>query len=911
MYHFFTSGSARGGGIGVIKANAERPPSTVGPSSSNTALRTSGSSTALASNSQNAKPTWANLEEICGKCNKPLSGSVAKNKGKVFHASCFTCATCNTQLRGRCMNIDNQAYCEKCGKTAFVKASAAAPAVSSAPGTPGPTRRASISASPGVEEKEAEEKRKRIEKQRELIELEKNRLSQEAEAKARKDAKEQEELARLEKREREEREEATKLQREERARKEREAKEKEAKERVERVRREREEMEREARERERIKEEESARLLAQERQKRAEEAKEREERETRLREKKLEEERIEASAREKEAAQRAAKFAPPRSSSTEPKAETKNETEGMTEWQRIAFQKAKKRTLTLDGTAEPPPASSGTASSGKSPQTPKSPDWRKKTAAEGPAKPTVVSPASHHATKTPNSDRRGAPKTEQPGGVAEWQRKAAEVHNKLTTADQPPARVVESPKPVVEVAKTPEKPRPTTDKTSPVHEPPKPVGAPPMKPKTGSLPGEELPEERVAQTATYVTAEQVEVAIATPMRPSLPPPPRIKTTLVQTPEIEEQPKSPRSPRLDGQARYSVRPPPPVPPTDHSTIKFASFGVCLDEIMRYQSVAFPKEKVPLVWTSLVRMLHSLKGMEQEGIFRMSGSSSDIDRLKDTLNKGAFDVEFTGDAHVVACALKQWISELTEPVVPRYMYETTIAAVEMPGGDAIVMPYIYQSLRELPSVNRDVLIAFVTLMREVLTHSSSNRMTEANLAICFSPGIFQSMADDPAIFVHNTQCETQWVELLLRHPPKHDDLNLERERPRLVAPVRDLSLSLNSPGSGIMKRKGSYLGSRGSGATSSLPNVALGGAVDARKASTPSAFDAIFQANNNNSSNVSDGSVESVSNYIVKGETLQGYLMKENPNGLPKLWKRRWFQLQGKRLLYGEKGFDFFF
>jgi hypothetical protein len=27
-------------------------------------------------------------------------------------------------------------------------------------------------------------------------------------------------------------------------------------------------------------------------------------------------------------------------------------------------------------------------------------------------------------------------------------------------------------------------------------------------------------------------------------------------------------------------------------------------------------------------------------------------------------------------------------------------------------------------------------------------------------------------------------------------------------------------------------------------------------------------------------------------IVQGDTLQGYLMKENPNGITKLWKRRW-------------------
>lgn len=41
---------------------------------------------------------------------------------------------------------------------------------------------------------------------------------------------------------------------------------------------------------------------------------------------------------------------------------------------------------------------------------------------------------------------------------------------------------------------------------------------------------------------------------------------------------------------------------------------------------------------------------------------------------------------------------------------------------------------------------------------------------------------------------------------------------------------------------------------------------------------------------------------VNSFFVPGEVLQGYLSKENPNGLHKIWKRRWFVHHGKRLLY---------
>jgi hypothetical protein len=267
--------------------------------------------------------------------------------------------------------------------------------------------------------------------------------------------------------------------------------------------------------------------------------------------------------------------------------------------------------------------------------------------------------------------------------------------------------------------------------------------------------------------------------------------------------------------------------------------------------------------------------------------------DIDRLKETLNKGAFDVAFSGDANTVACALKQWFSEMAEPLIPRRMYDATIAGVEAPGGDAAQLAYIYQSIRDLPEVNRFVLEAFLELCKEVLGLSAHNRMSEANLAICFSPSFFQSQADDPVLFIHNSQCESKWVELLLRNPPSKADLDVGGGHSRLAVLQRDSGAAQSAA---LAKRRGSFVtaglttsGGRSSASSPVSPSTSLG------------SFESIYQANNTPSP-VAEGGVESVSTFIVKSETLQGYLMKENPNGIPKMWKRRWFQLQGKRLLY---------
>jgi hypothetical protein len=41
---------------------------------------------------------------------------------------------------------------------------------------------------------------------------------------------------------------------------------------------------------------------------------------------------------------------------------------------------------------------------------------------------------------------------------------------------------------------------------------------------------------------------------------------------------------------------------------------------------------------------------------------------------------------------------------------------------------------------------------------------------------------------------------------------------------------------------------------------------------------------------------------ITSYSAEGAILQGYLMKENPNGIAKIWKRRWFAQHEKKLLY---------
>ena len=36
--------------------------------------------------------------------------------GKAYHQDCFGCFECGKTLTGKCLNVNNNPYCEQCGK---------------------------------------------------------------------------------------------------------------------------------------------------------------------------------------------------------------------------------------------------------------------------------------------------------------------------------------------------------------------------------------------------------------------------------------------------------------------------------------------------------------------------------------------------------------------------------------------------------------------------------------------------------------------------------------------------------------------------------------------------------------------------------------------------------------------------
>lgn len=85
-----------------------------------------------------------------------------------------------------------------------------------------------------------------------------------------------------------------------------------------------------------------------------------------------------------------------------------------------------------------------------------------------------------------------------------------------------------------------------------------------------------------------------------------------------------------------------------------------------------SVLFKLSKV-MVWSFLI-----LPGVDQEGIFRVSGSARAMDKLKTSFNvTGDADLEGEPDIMAVAGLLKLFLRELPDSLIPEHLTQEFIA------------------------------------------------------------------------------------------------------------------------------------------------------------------------------------------------------------------------------------------
>ncbi|KAK0416223.1 hypothetical protein QR680_012356 [Steinernema hermaphroditum] len=149
-------------------------------------------------------------------------------------------------------------------------------------------------------------------------------------------------------------------------------------------------------------------------------------------------------------------------------------------------------------------------------------------------------------------------------------------------------------------------------------------------------------------------------------------------------------------------------------------------------------------IPPVLAACIREVE-LRGLNAEGIYRVSGSHEQMERLKRQFdaNYQSVDLSIIDDIHTVAGLLKLYLRQLPQQLIPFSVYKSLLSAFN----NARQNPHdrakaCRKALEELNECHSFTLAALLGHLRVVAEHSGENKMSAENLATIFSPTIFCS-------------------------------------------------------------------------------------------------------------------------------------------------------------------------
>jgi hypothetical protein len=146
-------------------------------------------------------------------------------------------------------------------------------------------------------------------------------------------------------------------------------------------------------------------------------------------------------------------------------------------------------------------------------------------------------------------------------------------------------------------------------------------------------------------------------------------------------------------------------------------------------------------VPRFITEITRVVEE-KGLGVDGIYRVSGNLSSIQKIRCQVDQDRYEVLWKeDDIHVLTGAVKLFFRELSEPIFPISLNKEFMFAIRHTHAKT-KLKAIDDLLNKLPLVHKETLRVLILHLLKVAGNSVKNRMTIHGLAICFGPALFSS-------------------------------------------------------------------------------------------------------------------------------------------------------------------------
>jgi len=190
-----------------------------------------------------------------------------------------------------------------------------------------------------------------------------------------------------------------------------------------------------------------------------------------------------------------------------------------------------------------------------------------------------------------------------------------------------------------------------------------------------------------------------------------------------------------------------------------------FGVTLESLYKVQENLVSEDGIqsPLVVYHCIRYLR--KVINLEGLFRVSGTWSEIAFLKHSFEDGQIpEFSLCENPHSIASLLDLFLRELHEPLLTIKLYEEFLDVGALSEFDRIKA--VAEVIKKLPEGNLHLLKYLTKFFHDITLNSEYNKMDAKNLAIIFGPIILGNGEEDLSLLsMQKLKTQSVIVELII--------------------------------------------------------------------------------------------------------------------------------------------------
>eukprot|EP01147_Barroeca_monosierra_P004727 gene4726-6824_t len=161
-------------------------------------------------------------------------------------------------------------------------------------------------------------------------------------------------------------------------------------------------------------------------------------------------------------------------------------------------------------------------------------------------------------------------------------------------------------------------------------------------------------------------------------------------------------------------------------------------------------------VPLLITKLIEEVEN-RGLTEEGIYRQSGSSSQVQLIKERLAQAPDKTDLSDrdtffDQHALCGALKDYFRSISPPLLTSGLYSQRLQQLVF-------------LLRQLPEYHFSTLKCVIQHLTRVVQNSNENRMIPSNVALVFGPTLIRTDNGNDQTMLLDMNYQSKLVELLV--------------------------------------------------------------------------------------------------------------------------------------------------